>query len=147
MVANADLLKTSVFYLFLIKSIYRNPLHNDWDYVTWHNIATVKIHFKKWRLKTGLSLKKTLHMWLPHTKTTFNCFDKCFWIAHHNIMTCDLCETKYWYENNTVINSDIESQKTSSMFPYLQNWCLRGSYTVYKEVLESRQALRTFKLI
>ena len=29
LLANPDLLKISIFYLFLIKHIYRNPLHND----------------------------------------------------------------------------------------------------------------------
>ena len=29
LLANPDLLEISIFYLFLIKHIYRNPLHND----------------------------------------------------------------------------------------------------------------------
>ena len=34
-----------------------------------------------------------------------------------------------------------------SMFPNLHNSCLRGSYTVYRDVLESTQVGRTFKLV
>ena len=35
--------------------------------------------------------------------------------------------------------------KKTSMFPNLWNWCLWESYTVYKDLLESRQAERMFK--
>ena len=33
------------------------------------------------------------------------------------------------------------------MFSNLWNWCLRGSYTVYGDILESREVGRTFKLV
>ena len=33
------------------------------------------------------------------------------------------------------------------MFPKLQNSYLRGSYTVYRDVLESRHVGKTFKLV
>ena len=35
----------------------------------------------------------------------------------------------------------------NGMFPNLQNLCLRGSYTVFRDVLESRQAGRMLKLV
>ena len=57
---------------------------------------------------SGLSLKKTPHMWLLHAKTTFyldtthvvaarqnNILFK-FRIARHDIMACDVREIEYW---------------------------------------------------
>ena len=45
-----------------------------------------------------------------------------------------------------VRKNDIESQKKSSKFPNLQK-CLSWSYTVYRDVLESRQVGRTFIIL
>ena len=36
--------------------------------------------------------------------------------------------------------------KKFSIFPNLQNWCLRGSHTVYRYILESRGHLNLFKM-
>ena len=35
----------------------------------------------------------------------------------------------------------------SSMFPNLYSWCFRQSYSVYMDVLESRQVQMKFKLV
>ena len=42
-----------------------------------------------------LSLQKTSHMWLPLTKTKFNCYGVRFEIACQNII-CDQREIEYW---------------------------------------------------
>ena len=65
-------------------------------------------------LLTGLSLKKTPHVWLPHAKLTFYCYGVRFLIARH--MACDQREIKYWLENDRVRNDDIESQKNLACF-------------------------------
>ena len=65
-------------------------------------------------LLTGLSLKKTPHVWLPHTKLTFYCDGVRFLIACH--MACDQREIKYCLETDRVRNDDIESKKNLACF-------------------------------
>ena len=73
---------------------------------------------------TGLSMKKTLHVWLLHTRLTFHCH-----IAY------DYCENEYWLENNRVRN-DIESRKNLASEPI--ELILIESYIVSGDILESR---------
>ena len=61
-------------------------------------------------------------------------------------MASDYHEIEYWLENNRVRNNDIEPKKIS-MFRNLYNSCLRVSYTIYRDVLESRQVERMFELM
>ena len=57
-------------------------------------------------LITGLSLKKTPHVWLPHAKLTFYCYGVQFLIAGH--MACDQGEIKYWLEMMTLNPKKIQ---------------------------------------
>ena len=65
-------------------------------------------------LLAGLSMKKTPHVWLPHAKLTFYCYDVQFLIARH--MARDWHEIKYSLENDRVWNDYIESQKNPTCF-------------------------------
>ena len=90
----------------------------------------------------GLSLKKTPHVLLLHAK-------KQRFIA----MTCNY---KLWCVISVKLSigkkiTGLEILtlycKKFDMFPNLKNWCLRGCYSVYRDVLKGRQVGRTFKLV
>ena len=97
---------------------------------------------------SGLSLKKTPHMWLPHAKTTFCCYGNwgaiLNWAAYHNIVVCDKHEIKYWYKNNRIrLNNDTESRKYQHVSKLIElmfkgeSHCLQGCF----------RKQRTFKLV
>ena len=65
------------------------------------------------------------------------------------LIWCVICEIKYWYKNNRVRNNDIKSRKNLVCFQIYKTdvYGGGGSYTVYRDVLESKQFGRTFKLV
>ena len=63
----------------------------------------------------GLSLKKTLNVWLPCAKTRSYCYGMRLYIACH-IMACYWHEKEYWLGNNRVRNDDNELRKNLACF-------------------------------
>ena len=97
---------------------------------------------------SGLSLEKTLHVWLPHAKTTFYYCGARFRIARH-IITCDQREITYWLENNRFINDDIESQKNLACFQ-TNGTDVEGEVTlfmgIFQKVDKQGRCLNQFKV-
>ena len=97
-------------------------------------------------LTSGLSLKKTVHVWWPHAKQRFiaiACDSKSHAVILWRVISVKLnIGMKITGLEIMTLNREI-----ISLFPNLYNSCLRGSYTVYRDVLESRQVGRTFKLV
>ena len=82
-------------------------------------------------------------MWLPHAKATF-----CFYGRHSKLQAIPLRSVISMKLNIGKSITGLEMMVSmNGMFPNLQNWCLRGSYTVFRDVLESRQVGRMLKLV